>query len=71
MHRDPTEVLEMEIEAELMSDDGSATRAMLTAGRAVHIRRDDTPSGHVIRILPGGSEEIVRVDREALAALLG
>ncbi len=44
--------------------DGSAARAMLLAGRPVHIRRTDTPPGHVIRIHPNGQEELVHVDSD-------
>lgn len=44
--------------------DGSAARSMLQAGRPVHIRRSDTPPGHVIRIHPGGREELVLVDAD-------
>lgn len=44
--------------------DGSAARGMLQAGRPVHIRRTDTPPGHVIRIHPDGREELVLVDAD-------
>ncbi len=44
--------------------DGSAAKGMLHAGRPVHIRRTDTPPGHVIRIHPDGREELVLVDAD-------
>lgn len=54
-----------------VEDDGAAAMAMLASGLPIHIVRPDTPSGHVVRIHPGGREEVVRVDREAAAKVLG
>lgn len=48
----------------IQEEDGSAAREMLQAGRPVHIRRADTPPGHVIRIHPNGREELVHVDSD-------
>lgn len=48
--------------AMLEEDDGAAAKAILAAGRPIHIRRPDTPSSWVIRIYPDGSEELVYVD---------
>jgi hypothetical protein len=71
MRNDRMNVLDEEIEAELANDDGSTTRAALASGRILHITREDTPPGHVIRVYPDGREETVHVDRDALAAVLG
>jgi hypothetical protein len=46
-------------EAEALADDDSAARAMLASGRPIHIRRPDTPAGHVIRRWPDGREQLV------------
>lgn len=46
----------------IQEDDGSAARDMLQAGRPIHIRRANTPPGHVTRVHPDGQEELVRVD---------
>ena len=43
-------------------DDGAAAKAILAAGRPIHIRRDDTPPGWVIRKFPDGREELVFID---------
>ena len=51
-----------EFEREIAKEDDSASRALLAAGRPIHIRRADTPVGHVIRKHPNGREELVRID---------
>ena len=43
-------------------DDGAAAKTILAAGRPIHIRRDDTPPGWVIRKFPDGREELVFID---------
>lgn len=65
------ESLEREFERLTQEDDDSAAREILASGMAVPIVRDDTPAGHVIRVYPDGREELVRVDREAAAKILG
>ena len=69
-HFDP-EAFDAELERELAKDDDSAAREIWASGAPVHIARDDTPRGHVVRVHPDGREELVRVDREALVKLLG
>lgn len=49
--------------AELDADAGEAARAHLAAGRAVPYVDDDTPVGHVMRLLPDGRREMVRVEQ--------
>jgi hypothetical protein len=71
MDRIDISAFEAEFEREIAKDDDSAAAAMLAAGRPIHIARDDTPAGHVVRVFPDGREELVKVDREALAAKLG
>lgn len=51
--------------------DDTAAREMLALGLPIHIARDDTPAGHVIRVFPDGREQVVAVDREAAARILG
>ncbi|WP_454882974.1 hypothetical protein [Sphingomonas oryzagri] len=63
--------LEADFERMAVEDDDTAARKMLTSGMPIHIARDDTPAGHVIRVYPDGREELVRVDREAAAKILG
>lgn len=53
---------EAEFLRNVREDDGTAADAMLAAGRPIHIRREDTPPGHVIRIYPDGREELIYVD---------
>jgi len=65
------DAFEAEFEREIAKDDDSAAREILASGRAIHIARDDTPAGHVIRVYPDGREELVAVDRERLANKLG
>lgn len=52
-------------------DDDTASRALLSSGQPVEIVRDDTPHGHVVRLHPDGSEELVKVDRASAAKILG
>lgn len=52
-------------------DDDTASREILASGMPIHIARDDTPEGHVIRVHPDGREELVRFDRAAAAEFLG
>jgi len=58
----PTEDFETFFLRNIREEDGSAAEAMLAAGRPIHIRRTDTPPARVIRIHPGGREELVHVD---------
>jgi hypothetical protein len=51
----------------ICQEDGSAAKAMLAAGRPVHILRDDTPPEHVLRVYPDGREELVHVDISCFA----
>ncbi len=51
--------------------DAFAATITLAAGAPVHVARGDTPVGCVIRILPNGSEEMIHVDLDAAARLLG
>lgn len=51
-----------EFEREIAKEDDSASRALLAAGRPIHIRRANTPAGHVIRKHPNGQEELLRID---------
>jgi hypothetical protein len=60
--RNPTENFEASFLHSVREDDGSAAEAILVAGRPIHIRRTDTPTAHVIRIHPGGREELIHVD---------
>jgi len=62
---------EAEFDRAIAEDDDSAASEILGSGMPIHITRDDTPAGHVIRVHPDGREQLVKVDREAAAALLG
>lgn len=64
-------VFEEEFEREIAKDDDSEARRLLASGHPIHIAREDTPEGYVIRIYPDGREELVKVDIEALVAILG
>ena len=57
--------LEADFDSLAVEEDDSAAREILASGVPIHIARDDTPPGHVIRVHPDGREEIIRVDREA------
>jgi hypothetical protein len=63
--------LDTDFERMAHEDDDTAALEILAAGMPIHIVRADTPAGHVIRIHPDGREEVVRVDREAAARILG
>lgn len=63
--------LDAEFERMALEDDSSAADEILASGQPIHIARDDTPAGHVIRVHPDGREQLVRVDREAAAQILG
>lgn len=63
--------LEADFDRMAFEDDGSAAHEMLAAGIPIHVANDDTPPGHVVRIYPDGHEELVRLDREAAAKILG
>jgi hypothetical protein len=65
------EDLEVEFDRMAFEGDDSASRAILAAGRPIYIAREDTPPDHVIRVYPDGREEIVLLDREAAAKILG
>lgn len=62
---------EREFERAAMIDDDTASREMLASGMPIHISRDDTPAGHVVRIHPDGREELIRFDWAAAARTLG
>lgn len=70
---DPVDLtsFEREFDQEIAKDDDGAARRRLAAGRSIHVVREDTPPGHVVRVHPDGREELVRVDPEAMAARLG
>lgn len=51
--------------------DDTAAREILASGMPIHVAKDDTPAGHVIRVHPGGREELILVDRDAAARILG
>jgi hypothetical protein len=61
-HASTAENFERSFLLSIYKEDGSAAEDMLKAGRPIHIRRDDTPPGHVIRIHPNGLEELVHID---------
>jgi hypothetical protein len=61
---------EQDFERDIIMGDDSASRAILASGLPMHIARDDTPAGHVIRIYPDGREELMRVDRDEAARIL-
>ena len=63
--------LEAEFDRAVREDDDTAAREILAAGHPIDTADDDTPVGHVVRIHPDGREELVRVDWEAAALLLG
>lgn len=65
------EAFEEEFEREIMHDDDSASREILASGRSIHICRDDTPAGHLIRVDPDGTETLVRFDWDEAAKILG
>lgn len=71
LHSDVSGRLGADFERLAIGDDDSAATAMLASGMPIHIARNDTPPGYVVRIHPDGLEELVRVDREAAAAILG
>lgn len=48
------------IDAALSTDEGTAVRRHLSAGRPVYFREPLTPAGHVIRKNPDGSCQLVR-----------
>lgn len=58
----PSEDFETSFLRNIHEEDGSAAEGMMAAGGPIHIRRADTPPAHVIRIHPGGREELVHVD---------
>lgn len=62
---------EQEFERDITMDDDTASSAILASGLPIHIARDDTPAGHVIRIYPDGREELMRVDLDEAARILG
>jgi hypothetical protein len=62
---------EREFEREIAMDDDTASREILASGMPIHIARDDTPAGHVIRIYPDGREELIRFDRDEAERVLG
>lgn len=53
-----------EFEREIAQDDDTASRTLLAHGRPIHIRRADTPAGHVVRRYPSGREELIRFDEK-------
>ena len=71
MDRIDITAFESEFEHEIAKDDDCAATRMLAAGLPIHIAREDTPPGYVVRINPDGREELVVVDRKRLADKLG
>lgn len=71
MDRFDAEAFDAEFEREIAKDDDSAAREIWASGEPIHISRDDTPSGYVIRVYPDRREELVRVDFDELVAILG
>ena len=65
------ETFEEEFDRLIREDDGSAADEILASGQPISIAREDTPAGHVIRLYPDGHEELVRVDWDELASILG
>ena len=65
------EAFEAEFEREIIHDDDSASREILASGTPVHVVRDDTPAGHLVRIWPDGREEVVLFDRDEAIRILG
>ena len=57
--RRPDDPIARDFEADALADDDSAARAMLAAGRPIHLVRADTPEGYVLRRYPDGREELV------------
>ncbi|MBX9815414.1 MAG: hypothetical protein K2X76_11995 [Sphingomonas sp.] len=56
---------------EIGEPDDRAARMLHAAGKPIHITRETTPDGHVIRIYPDGREELIRVDLDEAARILG
>jgi hypothetical protein len=50
--------------AEMTSDNESAAREHLAAGRAISYREDSTPPRHVIREYPDGHRELIFIDTD-------
>ena len=71
MDRVDLEAFERDFERAIAEDDDNAARALLAAGQFIYVSHDDTPPGYVVRILPDGGQEPVRVDYEQAAAILG
>lgn len=71
MDRIDISAFEAEFDSEIAKDDDSAAREILASGQPIHISREDTPEGYVVRVHPDGREELVQVDLEALSKLLG
>ena len=61
---------EADFDRAIVEDDDSAASEMLAAGIPIHISREDTPVGHVIRVHPDGREELIIVDRAAAVEML-
>lgn len=66
-----SEEFEQEFLRHVREDDGAAAEAMLAAGKPIHIRRDDTPPSHVIRVHPNGKEELIHVDLSRFVRRMG
>lgn len=71
MDRVEVEAFEQQFAREIAIEDDSTAKSLLAAGRAIYVSRDDTPPGHVVRVFPDGRSELVLVDHEKAAAILG
>jgi len=69
--KDDIAKFEADFERMALEDDDSEAKKILASGNSIHIAREDTPPGYVIRLFPDGHEELVYVDRLAAAAILG
>ena len=64
---DSAEQFEAEFDRNIRLDDDSEAKALLAAGRPIHICRSDTPAEHVLRVHPDGREELIHIDISHIA----